>query len=313
MTTPIELRALLRGTRRLWWLVSVFVLLGGVGGYLLSTQMTKVYEATTTVLVGDTLRSTNLEIDDVKASQSVTLTYSDIVRRQPVLQGVIGTLHLPTSWLELRDRVRVELASNNAQLIVVTVEGRSRAEAEAIAHEIGNQLLALGPSRGISEKQKFVLDQLADLQKRIVDGQARAAELQGDLIKADSQDADLLRWRIDNLESTLSAWQDNYASLSALMPNRGAATSLEVLEDAYSLPYPVRPRPRINAMLGAAIGGMLAIAIVYVAELRHRAARSPVRGWARLRRRRAISDEPRLGEPDETVPQVEVVVPETVP
>jgi capsular polysaccharide biosynthesis protein len=311
MTAPIDLGALLRGTRRLWALASAFVLLGGVVGYLWSSATPKVYQATTTLLVGDALRSAKVGIDDVKASQSVAQTYGDIVLRQPVLEGTISKLHLPTTWLRLRERVRVDLPANNPQLIVVTVEAGSPAEAGATAREIGNQLLALSPKQGTTQMQKFVLAQLAALQQKIQVGQSRVAALEGDLSKAASQDAALLRWRIDNLDRMVSAWQDNYASLSALMPSGGTAASLEVLESPYGSPSPVRPRPFVNAMLGAVIAGMLAVAFAYAAEL-HPGLVRPVAGWRpRLRRRRAERELPSPG-PDETPRPVEVAVPDRV-
>src|SRR5688572_18245478 len=113
MRAPADLSAISRGMRRLWLLVISLILAGGVCGYLLSTGMTKVYEATTTFLVGEALRSTNVGIDEVKASQSMAQTYADIVRRQPVLEGAITKLRLPTTWLQLRERVRVDLPPNN--------------------------------------------------------------------------------------------------------------------------------------------------------------------------------------------------------
>jgi capsular polysaccharide biosynthesis protein len=310
MTVPIDLSALRRGMRRLWVLLIAFVVLGGGWGYVASVGMPKVYEATTTLLVGDSLRSANVGIDDVKASQSVAQTYGDIVLRQPVLEGAIGKLRLPTTWLRLRERVHVNLPPSNTQLIVITVEAGSPTEAEAIAREIGNQLLALSPNR--RPAQEFVLGQLAALQKKIQVGQTRVAALEGDLARTTSQNAALLRYRIDTLERMVSAWQDNYASLSALFNRGGAATSLQVLEPPYASPSPVSPRPGVNAMLGAAIGGMIALALAYAVELRPGLERPVVRWATRLRQHRKTHDLPLPGS-EETAPRIEVPVPDRVP
>jgi capsular polysaccharide biosynthesis protein len=315
MKDAVELNTLLRGIHRLWWFVSVAVLVGGALGYLVSLPMPKVYEATTTVLVGEMRRWTSIQVDDLKASQSMAVTYGDIVRRQPVLEGVIKTLDLPTTWLEVRERVAVNLAENNPQLIVITVDAGSPREAEAIAREIGRQLLALSPNANTTQTHAFVLGQLTALQQKIEEDQARVAELRSELTKTRSE---VLRTRIDELEQMIDAWQDNYAALSELMPNGGAMTSLEILDEAYASPHPVRPRPHVNALLGAAIAGLLAVAIVYVDEQRRRGIRLPVtwrvdiEQWVRRHLRRGNSDSSPVDGLDHTAPQVKVGTPEHV-
>jgi capsular polysaccharide biosynthesis protein len=316
MTNAGEVSVLLRGMRRLWWLITVFVLVGGAVGYYVSADMAKVYQATTTILVGETLRKTNVELDDIKASESVAMTYRDIVRRQPVLEGVIRALRLPTTWPELRERVRVNLASDNAQLIAVTVEARSPDEAKAIADEIGRKLIALSPNSSNTKDQEFVLSQLVALQQRIEDGQRRVGDLRSELTReTSSSETNALSLQIDELERMISAWQENYASLSALMPRRGGATSLEILEEAYASSDPVQPKPRNTALVSAASAGMLALAFVYVAEMRRRVARPKAkppnkRRW--LPRRRGQPGEFLPDQADKTTQQVEVAAPQYV-
>jgi uncharacterized protein involved in exopolysaccharide biosynthesis len=317
MTSAVEVSVLLRAMRRLWWLIIVFVLAGGAAGYYVSADMTKVYQATTTILVGETLRATNVELDDIKASQSVAVTYRDIVRRQPVLEGVIGALRLPTTWPELRERVRVNAAPDNEQLIVITVDARSPDEGKAIADQIGRQLLKLSPQR--SPQNEFVQGQLAALQQQIDDGQKRLGDLRGELTaETSSTQANALRLQIDEVERLITAWQENYASLSALVPSRSGATSLEILEQAYASPEPVQPKPRFAGLVGAASAGMLAVAFAYAIEMRRRVARpkakwrANIRRWLRLHRRRGAGTELLPEHADNTTPEVEVATPQHV-
>jgi capsular polysaccharide biosynthesis protein len=295
MTSAVELGVLLRAMRRFWWLISVFVLIGGAAGYYVSADMTKVYRATTTVLVGETLRTTNVELDDIKASQSVAETYRDIVRRQPVLERVIGALHLGTTWPELRERVHVNLAADNAQLIVISVDAGSPDEAKTTADQIGNQLLELSPTKNPTQNQEFVLGQLVELQKKIEDGQRRVGDLRGELTsEASASQTNALSLRIDELERMISAWQENYAALSALLPSRSGATSLEILEQAYASPDPIQPKPHTTGMVSAAIAGMLAVAFAYLVEMRRRISRP--------KGKRTSDEQGHTGRPDELLP-----------
>jgi capsular polysaccharide biosynthesis protein len=264
-----ESRRLLRSARRLWWLILVLAVAGGLAGFVVSQQITPVYQARTSVLVGESIRTANVDEGALKASAALAPTYADIVRRQPVLQSVVNSLGLSMSWLTLRDSVRVDVATSNPQLILVTVESTSPARAKAVAAGIADELVELNPQSADTASRDFVKTQLDELRAKIRDGRSAFAALESERAAAETpEEREAIELEIDAVEPVIQRWLENYASLAALAPDDSSATSLEVLEPAYAQPSPVRPRVMMNTLVGATIGGMVGLAFCYLLELR---------------------------------------------
>ena len=101
MNDFIELRRVSVIILRRWWWLALIAILGALAGYIISRQQTPVYQATTTVLVGDSIKSTNVDRVDIQVSEALVQTYVEVARRQPVLQGVVTALNLNGSWQAL--------------------------------------------------------------------------------------------------------------------------------------------------------------------------------------------------------------------
>ena len=133
MSQRVELRTIVVATLRRWWLVVPLTLFAAGVAFAVSLSITPVYRASTSVLVGGGLDDTSVSADDIDVSEHLTLTYADMVGRQPVLQGVVDSLGLRTTWQQLRTRVHGELVPGNTELIVITADGPSTQEATGIA------------------------------------------------------------------------------------------------------------------------------------------------------------------------------------
>jgi capsular polysaccharide biosynthesis protein len=262
-----ELRRALHGVRVRWWLVLLMTVLGAVAGYFASTRASPVYRASTSVLVGQIGGST-VDTAGIKASQALVTTYADLARREPVLQESVTDLGLPMSWQSLRGQVHVDVAPNNAQLVAIMVDASSAEQARAIADRIAENLVALSPATTNSRQATFIRTQLSILKQNISDGQKRVAELQRSLADANSEeDANNIQLHMDILQRQISDWQQNYVALQDL-PEQGGAGALRVLERAAASHTPVSPNIRLNAMLAAAVGFAVALAITYLLEFR---------------------------------------------
>lgn len=281
MNERVELGTVLTAIRaRLGWVILI-VLIAIAAGYAVTSQMPKVYAATTSVLVGKTTESANLTREDILASQDVAATYADLARREPVLAPVAKQLGITTGWLELRERVLVNVAPGNSQLIVVTAYADSTREATQIARSVTDQLIALAPSRTIDANVAFLQTQVQQLQEEI---QRRQTEL-ADVITQQAQtsaeqDALALRNRADTLLKQITDLQNNYAALRNLVPSAGGANALTVLEPASAAPAPVRPNLSVNLLISALLGMLLAAGRAYYLESHER----------RPRRRKKSSD-----------------------
>ncbi|GAB2651809.1 YveK family protein [Kribbella swartbergensis] len=269
--TP-EFSALARGIKRLWWLIAALGLVGGAAAAMITARMTPMYQGTTSILVGDTLRASQVDTRAIKSAEAVARTYADMIRRRPVMEGVVKTLQLGTSPEELARRVHVERPAGDPQLIEVTVEAASPQQAQAIAGAVANQLLAVSPSRAAGEKRAFVDAQLTGLQAKITATDAYLVSLRKQQAAATTPAArQHLQKRIDLAEKTLATWQRNYADLESLRPPGSASASMEILEKAHASPIPSSPRTQQTVVLAVALGIMVGIPVTYLLERRRAA------------------------------------------
>jgi capsular polysaccharide biosynthesis protein len=285
----VETSRVMWGVARRWWLLLVLALLGAAAGYGASLIMKPVYSATTTLIVGRPFEASQVSTEEIEASQQLAYTYADVIRRQPVLDGVVRSLNLDTSWQELSNRVAVSQPPLNSQAIVVTTEADSRSEALAIAEEIGDQLIASAPpapgTKTDAKIQEFVRSRLESLEQDIRQSQERIDELESALTAAETrEEAADLRLKIENQARLIIGWQENYSSMLQSIQQGGSTNSLEVLERAEASPEPVRPNIPFNTVLGGGIGLLVALGLAYVLEFRQQdISRQRLRSSARER------------------------------
>lgn len=274
MNDFLELQHLFSMLRKRWWLVLLVTILVGAGGYIFSQRQPKVYEATTTVLVGQSIRSAQLERVDIQTSQALAQTYVDMARREPVLEGVVQTLGLQNDWLDLRKSVSVRLVPDT-QLIEISVEANSPEMAEKIADEIANQLLIISPSstdgsEALTVNDEFNRQQVAILQERITNAQTRLAQIDAALARTTTPEQQAaLQAEKTNLENLVVEWGRNYTDLLPLTisaPSRDP-NEVTVIEKAHSSFQPVRPNIQLNTVVAAGIGLLLAIALIFLLDL----------------------------------------------
>ena len=103
----MELRKVITTVARRWWLLAALTVIGAMLGYVVSRTQTPVYQASTTVLVGESIRSSRVDRVDIQISEALIQTYVEIARRQPIMQGVVTTLNLNETWQNLSKRVTV--------------------------------------------------------------------------------------------------------------------------------------------------------------------------------------------------------------
>ena len=105
----MELRQYIAVGLKWWWLIVLLTVVAAATSYAVSLRETAVYQATTTLMVGQSIRSVDLDRGDILTSQILARTYADMARRQPVLHGVVERLSLNDSWRGLRKRVAAQL------------------------------------------------------------------------------------------------------------------------------------------------------------------------------------------------------------
>jgi non-specific protein-tyrosine kinase len=270
MSDYIQVKHIVAVLIRLIWLVIVLAIIGAVGGYLMSQKQTPVYEATTTILVGEILESTDLNRTDILTSELVATTYAEMVRRQPVMEGVVGSLGLDQDWRQLKSQVRVNLIEGT-QLIQINVESSTPSKAQLIADEIATQLISFSPSQnqlqGTDNTQAFVQQQLENLQARLESGENRRAQLDMQLANTRSTEKlDEIQGEIDVLDNLLTEWENNYTQLLIFLGNRQSPNNLTIIEPAQASTNQIRPNIRLYVLIGSGVGIFLAISLIFLLD-----------------------------------------------
>jgi capsular polysaccharide biosynthesis protein len=275
---PSETQKLANGIRRRWKLLLALTALAGIVGLAVSVATPRVYAASTSVLIGETA-GPGVDNSSVKASQSMAQTFSDLARRQPVLQGAVSDLRLNTKWQELRERVSTAVPVQNPQLVSITVRAATREEATGTAAAIARRLVALGSNTTDDVARGFVTSRLAELQRNIQAATAQAAA---------AQKAGLLTQQA-SLETQIDTWERAYVSLLSVRAGEKAVVP-RVFEPAEALSKPVSPAILTTTLLAALLGLVLGIVLLYVLEVRYWVQRSRAQV-------RSTGDEPRPSSP----------------
>ncbi|HLA86868.1 MAG TPA: polysaccharide biosynthesis tyrosine autokinase [Anaerolineales bacterium] len=270
MNDFMELRRVTIIIVRWWWLLVLSIAIGAGIGYAISRGQTPVYLATTTVLVGESIQSSRVDRVDIQVSEALVLTYVEIARRQPVLQGVVTTLNLNESWQNLGRRVTINQIEST-QIIEIGVEADSRELAQSIADEIVNQLILLSPSSSESAENQltnsFNREQITNLQERIVNGQKRLAEIETAINNSISEfELTALQQEKTNLEGLIIEWERNYTQLLTLTEPKRDPTRLTVVEPAHSGNRIIRPLVPLNTIVGGGVGMILALGLIFLLD-----------------------------------------------
>ena len=84
MDELVELRQYLAMVRKWWWLMILGAAAAASIGFGVSQAQPRMYEAVTTLIVGQAIQSSAPDSKDIQTSGQLALTYAVIVRRQPV-------------------------------------------------------------------------------------------------------------------------------------------------------------------------------------------------------------------------------------
>ena len=221
----------------------------------------KLYESDATLIVGESLTA-NPDYNQLLASQRLSKTYASIATTRPLLNRVIDKLGLaPVTPDELAKRVRASAALDST-LLTITAQDPDQARAAAIANAMADELIAAspnlqGPQQDIRESVQKDLDAT---QATITSTQAEVERLAGlqDRTTAEEASLNVLQGRLVTLRQT-------YATLLSFLSN-DSSNFLSVVEPAVAADAPVSPRPLFSLLLGAIIGLLIAVAVLFIAE-----------------------------------------------
>ena len=256
---------------RRWWMLVVITILAFAAGYLYSQSLPKVYRATSAIMVGRFIQSTELNRDDIQVTEALARNYADLATRQPVLSAVMENLGLSGSWRKLKSGMSVDLVPNT-NLLEITVDYNNAEKARLIADEVAHQLILLSPSGSQAQAsengdEQQVRQQLESLQTMIETGQERYIALQTGL----SADLSLEEFNqrlneLNALGKLIADWQNNYALLLTFLDNSRSQNRLTVVEPAQATSRPVSPNVVLLSAISGVLGLILALGIIFALE-----------------------------------------------
>lgn len=263
----MELKRYVAVLRRWAWLIVLTTVLAAAISYQVTSRLPSVYSATTTVMVGTVLQSTNPNAADLSTTQQLAQTYVLMVKRQPLLQATVQALGYRMSWQALASQVSAAPIPQT-QLLQITAVDSTPERAQAIADEVAHQLVLQSPTpveKEQDQRQEFVAAQLKELQARISEAESQLNVLQNQLVLENSalgvQD---VQNQITALQQKISTWQGTYASL--LNNKVGRVNTLTIVEPASLPTSPVSPNSLITIATATLGGLVLALAAILLLE-----------------------------------------------
>lgn len=250
--------------RRWWWLLAACTLVAGVFSYLGTTQMPRIYQATSTVIIGQVLEQVNPTGQDFWITQQLAETYREMIRRRPILEAAAQTLDL--AFVPSPGNVSATTVPAT-QLLEISVRDTDPDRARLLADGIAMQLILQSPAANPAEgdRREFIRAQLDDLEARIQHAGEEILAEQARLEAANSARAiQQHQANIQALEAKRAGFQNTYATL--LPSVQGGVSRIEMFEAAMLPTHPISPRVMETVAGAAAIGLALALAGVFLIE-----------------------------------------------
>lgn len=261
----MELRQYATLVQKWWWLVLLGFVVAGAGSYYVSKSQVPVYRASVTLLVDQAQDASGPNYDAILASERLTNTYGELIRKTPVLSATIERVELPYTPAQLAKLIQVQVV-RNTQLLVVSVDDIDPLRAQETANTLAqtfidqrheDQIGQLSASRGVLRQQ------IADLEKQLKDT-SQALEAAKAAFYPNTAE-------ITRLQNVLSTAQVTYSQLikdDSQMRLEEARTlnAVRLAEPAQTPLQPISPKVLQNTLLAAVVGLFLALAAAFLIE-----------------------------------------------
>lgn len=259
----MELEQYLAVLKRWWWLMIACVVVAAGSSYYGTTQMPRIFQATTTLMVGQVLQQADPGGQEFWISEQLARTYAEMVGRRTVLEGAAEALNL--EFVPSAGNVSTRLVGGT-QLLEISVRDTNPERARVLADEIANQLILRSPAASADEERRtFMTNQLQDLQAQIETTEGEIEEEREQLAAANSARAiQQHQANINALEQKLTNYRATYATMSTGVG--GGTNVLSIVEPATTPRTPISPNVGQTVLLAAAIGLSLAAAGAFLIE-----------------------------------------------
>jgi succinoglycan biosynthesis transport protein ExoP len=258
------------------WLIVLGVVLATGASWYASRDLPPVYQTTTTLMVGPGLQNPNPDSLSFYMSQQLAQTYSQLIRREPVLRKSAEALGWnPDDWRRLQGMIATNVVAGT-QLLEIRVSDNDPERAAVVANTVAQQLQSqIEAAQTEGKDQAFIFQQVEDLQAKIEGAQAEVEKLEASLSQSFSaREIQDTRSQINALQQQINTWQANYASYQTLL-GRGAVNAVSIIEAAVVPTTPVGPNKMMSVVLAAVIGLGLTVGVAFLIEYLDDTVKSP--------------------------------------
>ena len=229
--------------------------------FVFSEQQPRVYEAQTTLVVGQSLSAVNPDYTQLLASQRLSTTYASVATSRPLLDSVIDQLGLGEASTELSKRVKAQAALDST-LLTITAQAADPTQAAALADAVAQELIAQSPAVRGSQAN---VDGFVDAALEATQAQITATQEQTTSLMAQSSLTPEEERTLQSLQTQLIGLHSTFAGLLPFSSNN-ASNEISVLQPAVIPDVPTSPRPLLNAMLSAVVALFIAASLTFIAQ-----------------------------------------------
>ncbi|MBN9391124.1 MAG: hypothetical protein J0I20_24055 [Chloroflexi bacterium] len=234
-----QVRRYLRVLKSWAWLILLGALLAGGTNYYFVSESKPTYEASTTLMVGQTIRQANPEQQEIALADQLATYYQELLKRQPVVEGVKKDLNLDLPLDALEGMLTTRVVPNTS-FIELAVTDTDPTRAVRIVNAFGAELIKQSPTapeNQQAQQRQFVQKQLDDLQGQIENGRKDLDALNQSLTGTGITAAEIAdtRSKIKALQAQIDVWQSNYTNLlqNTNLSSPNSITVLEVSKQAH--------------------------------------------------------------------------------
>jgi len=250
----VDLAVYLQIVQKRWWWMLLGVTLGALVAFGICHQMTPMYEASVSIMVGAVNRDPSPMTSDINVSQDLALTYGELLQTRKLQSAAMADL-----GYEGLPNVTVTV-QRDTQFVTVTVRDAVPQRAVDIANALIRQLQLQLPD---DAPLAFAENQLAALRTDI--------EATQNAIASERDPGSLAE-----LSSRLSGLRTQYSELYSTYVENKASVNTIVVVDPPELPSkPVVPKTGQTVLLASILGLMVAVGVAVGAEYLHSAIEKP--------------------------------------
>jgi capsular exopolysaccharide synthesis family protein len=246
-------------------------LLAGAISLAVSARMEPVYQASTTLLVGQTQGASFLDYSSLLSSERLAKTYAELLTKRPVLKQVISDLQLDLTPYQLAGKVEV-VQPRDTQLLELQIQDSDPRLAVAISNSIAAAFLTQNAQRqdnDLSSYERMLKQQIGEVQREIQEWETQVKR--GNTGKHEDSVLDPAGApNVSDLQVSLREARLTYATLLGsylqVRATGGRSIYIEIVEPAAMPARKIRPRLVFNTFVATVAGLSLALGLAFLLD-----------------------------------------------